>query len=688
MRKAIMVAVDSASLFSSDHPNLNKQLPSLSSEARISQQPSSHIRNPLQSRDQNVKMRVPPPHKAPLATKSANRKMVQSDKQHTVPRPFAPKLSVHPKPSNSNPRPLTPRVVGSKIQSKTTPQARTLSPVGGRKLHEDVLITASLNYNVTPRSGPRKSRINSTSSTPTSTPAGTPDLSSCNDSSWHLPTTSETGLKNDRNSSSRPILSARTQSDLESTKSSFGLDRDTKFIFADDVKAQPKSQAKTKSTSSFFYANGELIPSPPQNLTFPTLGSTAIEERSSPKFFHANGTPDFSPTPVSHFPPPRPGSALSFSSRMSNARFANHSSSKPALPTHVRPSSPRLHQYPQSPSPSSLFETNNRQQSGRGLSNIVNDGKQFLVSSHGRSSSCDTAGLILPLANKLYTENLIDPNLNFPRVPAASTSAFESVIDVKPISEPQSPTKTGNSLEQQNELAANARRERKVLDLEITNSSLAAINKTLEREMRKQSAELRRYKRLSRSGRLSIASSPMVHKTSLSDMSEDDEEEEEEIDSIDEYAEVSDDEASEDDAQSPHAIAKSDLRHRSKDEMKLKQDLAKHQQLLIDSQKMNHILKRCLGLTEELIAEGRKALQYKVAATDVELGGRVLVADEAPEDDNEGMSEVGLRILKEARLAALNERVSRVSTSKLEHENGNHLLHPREQTEAAGQLAP
>lgn len=58
-----------------------------------------------------------------------------------------------------------------------------------------------------------------------------------------------------------------------------------------------------------------------------------------------------------------------------------------------------------------------------------------------------------------------------------------------------------------NELAANARRERKVLDLEISNSSLLAINRTLEREMRKQTAELRRFRRLSCSGRLSVAPS-------------------------------------------------------------------------------------------------------------------------------------------------------------------------------------
>jgi hypothetical protein len=44
----------------------------------------------------------------------------------------------------------------------------------------------------------------------------------------------------------------------------------------------------------------------------------------------------------------------------------------------------------------------------------------------------------------------------------------------------QSPTKSSHG-EPVNDLVANARRERKVQDLEITNASLEAINRTLER---------------------------------------------------------------------------------------------------------------------------------------------------------------------------------------------------------------
>ena len=65
-------------------------------------------------------------------------------------------------------------------------------------------------------------------------------------------------------------------------------------------------------------------------------------------------------------------------------------------------------------------------------------------------------------------------------------------------------------------------------------------------------------------------------------------------------------------------------------------DLSKHQQLLVDSQMMNQSIRRCLGWTEELIKEGKKALEYQVRVSDVELGGRVLVHEEvSPENSKE-----------------------------------------------------
>lgn len=195
-----------------------------------------------------------------------------------------------------------------------------------------------------------------------------------------------------------------------------------------------------------------------------------------------------------------------------------------------------------------------------------------------------------------------------------------------------------------NELVANARRERKVQDLQITNASLEAINRTLERQLRKQTNELRRYKRMVRTGRLSsantappsrIASASTTSETpegplnnlSLSDLSEEDSEIEadEEFDSFESDFSES---ASTGSAQtSPSNLTARDARHRRRDEKRLQVDLSKHQQLLVDSQKMNQSLKRCLGWTEELIREGKRALAYQVRVSEVDVGGRVTSDD-------------------------------------------------------------
>lgn len=193
-----------------------------------------------------------------------------------------------------------------------------------------------------------------------------------------------------------------------------------------------------------------------------------------------------------------------------------------------------------------------------------------------------------------------------------------------------------------NELVANARRERKVQDLQITNASLEAINRTLERQLRKQTNELRRYKRLTRAGRLSSANTAPssrnvsssttgdtpegpLNNLSLSDLSEEDSD----LDAEDEDlgSELSESDSTGSAQTSPDGKAVREVRHRRRDEKRLQIDLSKHQQLLVDSQKMNQSLKRCLGWTEELISEGKRALAYQVRVSEVDAGGNF-----APDD--------------------------------------------------------
>jgi hypothetical protein len=86
---------------------------------------------------------------------------------------------------------------------------------------------------------------------------------------------------------------------------------------------------------------------------------------------------------------------------------------------------------------------------------------------------------------------------------------------------------------------------------------------------------------------------------------------------------------------SPHALAQRDANRLAKDERRLQLDLTRHRQLLVDSHKMNQSLKRCMAWSEEMISEGRRALDYKVRVSDIKLGGRVLEHEELsvpPED--------------------------------------------------------
>ncbi|RMZ91661.1 hypothetical protein DV736_g1105, partial [Chaetothyriales sp. CBS 134916] len=181
----------------------------------------------------------------------------------------------------------------------------------------------------------------------------------------------------------------------------------------------------------------------------------------------------------------------------------------------------------------------------------------------------------------------------------------------------------------QNDVAATARRERKVLDLEISNSSLLAINKTLERELRKQTVELRRFRRLTRSGRLAITPADRtVSNSTLDTVPElfdedhsDSEQDGDDASGLDEDDNLS---SNSSDPLSPTFKAS----QRTRDEKRLLLNLSKHQQLLVDSQKLTLSIRRCLTCTEELIRDANKAIDYRVGIGDIKLGGRVLSTDE------------------------------------------------------------
>ncbi|KAJ3515797.1 hypothetical protein NM208_g14925 [Fusarium decemcellulare] len=430
--------------------------------------------------------------------------------------------------------------------------------------------------------------------------------------------------------------------------------------------------------------------SPPVSSSFtPVLSSTP--EPTSSKFFYANGVPELKPSPQNS----GPTSASSSSSRLQTGRPSTSSSatgqsSHPyALPP--RPHSPiKIAQ----PIPSILKNTgtpglNSRMQvaSPPQISSppplapaaTVNPKRRVSIESAPRKSRGHArAGSVpnfepshsprLPMSPRLPSEPSSPPRSPGSTQPALTMASILQVAedlaeeegeeDVgEDGSQPdvQSPTKSTHGSDPVSELVANARRERKVQDLEITNASLEAINRTLERQLRKQTAEIRRYRRLSRSGHLSAVASAASSRVaseafteapiSLAELSEEEESvppsEDEEPDSLDDSDLSMTDSASISDPLDPHdekAMEKAVARRR-RDERRLQLDLSKHRELLVDSQKINQSIKRCLNWTEVLIKEGQKALEYKVRVTDVEFSGYVLPP--LNDDDDDGLSRDG-----------------------------------------------
>lgn len=301
----------------------------------------------------------------------------------------------------------------------------------------------------------------------------------------------------------------------------------------------------------------------------------------------------------------------------------------------------------------SIFSgTNTPEPSVVGSGRKVSGSSSVARKGHGKSaslSSIDSTNSLKKVSSQemagihpspLHNESKVPGRVSFPdsvaSVPAESDEIEPGLTSPNPTVSKPAPGQS--ALEHMNELAANARRERKVLDLEISNSSLLAINRSLEREVRKQKAEIRRFRRMSRAGRFSadtIITDPEEYSITgtteldrLPEMSEDEEDEDDE-------PEDSSDSSFDENVMSPTALAERDAAHRLRDEKRLQLDLSKHRELLDDSQKMNQSLGRCLTWTEELIKDAQKALAFKVNVSDVKLGGRVLSSDEQHDDDQE-----------------------------------------------------
>ena len=534
-----------------------------------------------------------------------------------------------------------------------------------------------LNSNITPRSGSRKARAETTSPAPNGTPTGTPNVSRPVSSvgKRETPTedaqaTSGLGLRiasNGKSSrtgsvisdghsssiSSRPILMERN-----SASSVGSPDYAPKFFHADDVKAsipsKPASERSLPQESSPDYTHPK-----DENIVFArpsSFGNSSSTEEQRPRFFYANDANE------SKSPPLRPANGNLLHRPPLQTIYSEHTGNSPPRATSplkeemipqtlvaTKPS-PRRHTRLVSNGGGTLQSP---QAISSGNGNIsrrasLDSPKQPHSTNRARSTSANSAGPSRPRkmnvglpdtdsVQRTRTASLIGVNGALPHS-AGSPTTTQEPSQTYVFSPPQSPTKapgTGQSkIDHMNELAANARRERKVLDLEISNSSLLAINRTLEREMRKQTAELRRFRRLSRSGRLSVAPSrsasgkiPPFSETIVetNDRSLLDSDEEEEDDMEDMLSNLSSTSA----ASRPSSRTAYAAHDRFQDPKRIELDLAAHRALLQDSQRLNMSIKHCIEQSETLLESGKRALAYHAKAPEAEkFGPRVLTLDE------------------------------------------------------------
>ena len=625
--------------------------------------------------------------------------------------------------ANNASRPLKPTLTSNRaVKSPVTPRLAAVAtpPLTRKSTQSDLAgsatktpsreqlstpIQAFLSNNVTPRSSSRKSRVESAQSTPDGTPTTGRPKSVVNATYGTRNGLGQGGggysFNNTTQTRPRSVIGGHGVGNSPLARSSAVIhtgppvneaqlegDFDAKFFRANDARS-PELVPAQKKAPTFFYANGQQEESSLRPASAPSPPLSAVSTRSGKsQFFRANGAeiddiPSL-PSPPLIAPSPKPLQIETLHRAPAFFRPASsesiHLSYRKGASQVIKPVN-RANAIPLL-SPTSFQTSSGHRRSG----SAETPASQPPSISHNRTSSLSSieslppsrksslAGIETtahpipsPLAANCHTSNRSGSSTPSQRGSSASANAAtqdppslpaqaSQHSHLHPTSTPHSPTKPNASFL---ELAANARRERKVLDLEISNSSLLAINRQLEREVRKQKAELRRFRRLTRAGRLSSLSildvGPDGGGEGEGDLSEFDEggelvgdhdgsggeEEDEEEEEEEEEEDSTDDSA----ILSPDALTERDGRMLAKDSKRLQLDLRRHRELLVDSQKMNQALKRCMAWTEEMIKEGKKALEYRVRVDEVKLGGRVLERETVGEEEENGEGEEQYRLV-------------------------------------------
>jgi hypothetical protein len=594
-------------------------------------------------------------------------------------RPLKPTLAT----TRTAKTPVTPRLAPSAASANSTqPGRKPRSVVGSTpraktSAHDDITpVKAFISSNVTPRSSARTSRVGvaSPNSTPSGTPSGTP-IASRPSSTVDFPSKEHghaysglgaNGLQSAQNNRPRSVVGGNNYNAAPTPRMPLSniyshapearaQDASSMFFHANDARPQEQPAPLQKKAPVFFYAKGaqndnlraRQTPSPP-------LSSVGRSQPES-KFFHVDSLSEargnlsiLTPPPMSASPEPWSSNHTAQGQHSlqppSPSKENMHLSYRKGVSQVLRPN---LHR---GTSALSILSGTHGSEAGTERSRRRSSAASSVVRlGHAKSaslSSIDSTNSLKKVASHdlsavaaspLHNEKRVVSNGSLPESVVSAPTEPTGTFSGLPSPNPLSPNSTGpgkSALDHVNELAANARRERKVLDLEISNNSLLAINRSLEREVRKQKAELRRFRRMSRAGRFSTDTISNLEEFSaigvnelgdLSDMEEEDE--------YDDEFEDSGDSSFDESTLSADALAERDDTHRLRDEKRLQLDLSKHRELLVDSQKMNQSLKRCMNWTEELIKEGKKALAYEVRVSDVKLGGRVLNSEEQLDEE-------------------------------------------------------
>ncbi|KAK9469758.1 hypothetical protein V1512DRAFT_17157 [Lipomyces arxii] len=345
----------------------------------------------------------------------------------------------------------------------------------------------------------------------------------------------------------------------------------------------------------------------------------AAQQPESKKIFYANevSTPRSS-SPLATQPTIRPGLPLRSSTSSSRAssskattnavksRPAVSNSSPTAYQTLMSANANARHSAPVVPSLHSKF--------------VYANGDEEVMSPRRPAPSASVAS---------SSTSALSPPPFFHLSPTLSASSFSSAMSSDEVdSQYSAAEESGDDDDTANKVPEedSARVNRKILDLEISNTSLLEINRTLERQMRSQSRELRALKRWIQRNNIS------GDEFNTADMSVSDTEDSEGEGVKDDHGSLNEEEDN-----TLHAVHEASKASK-KWSMPMDKFTITEEELLATSRAMNNSITKCIFMSDLMVKEAKTSLSYTVLEDELRVGGRVLSYDDATQiymDDGE-----------------------------------------------------